>query len=189
MVMSLLSVDDVLATATTIYEQQDEIGREALRSLIDTYYTKIQHEFAGRSLFTESQAICPQCTGVRLLKREGDITITTSTLSKDYKCPVCKSWYSASEVTSAIQVPVQDPIFIWRSSDAPEGLGTLCEDGWIILVPQKYIAEKLPFTGDTYGVLSDGRIGQIQEGVFKVREGIPPHPDLFGYRIITEQII
>ncbi len=179
----LLSVEDVLAAATTIYEQQDENGKEVIRSLIDTYYSKVQHEMAGRSLFTECDAFCPRCTGVRLLKKEREISITTSTLERDYKCPVCKSWYTTSEVTANKPSGEKEPIIIWNAGSAPERFKSLLSDGWLMLVPPH--TDKVPLDdGEKYNILSDGRIGQIIEnGAFEVLEGAPIVPDLFGYTI------
>lgn len=179
----LLSIEDVLATATTIYESQDENGKEALRSLIDTYYSKVQHETAGRSLFTESAAFCPRCIGVRLLRKEREISITTSTLGRDYKCPICKSWYATSDVTANESSDEKEPIFIWDAKDVPERFKPLISDGWLMLVPPNTEDIPLP-NGEKYNILSDGRIGEvIENGAFEVLEGAPIVPDLFGYTI------
>lgn len=189
MTEDIRTVEDVLSAANEIYQIVDSDQKEAMRALIDTYYSKVQNMVAQKTIFSESDAICPRCTGVRLLRREAEISSDSSVLNKDYKCPICKSWYATSEVRSTGKSnSCADPISIWSYKDVPQSLAALVPEGeWIIVLPMSYRGEdKPPFlSGKNYSVLPDGRIGQtLPDGTFRVENDVNA-PDLFGCHIIV----
>lgn len=178
----LFSVEDVLKLAADIYEKQRGKNRKGvLKILIDTYYSKLENLSSQKVIFTESHHICETCIGVRLLQVESESQLEGE---KSYKCPVCRKWFSESDLhTSRKEAPDKEPIRIWGKDECPDRLRCLFTEGdsWIMIAPYPYQG-KLPVDGREYGVTPDGRIGMKLGDEFKIVADISA-TDLFGYLI------